>query len=154
MTAPRFTLPPRPKNTPRLEDDALVRGAGQFADDPRLPNQAYAVFVRSPHAHARIVGVDTAAARAAKGVVAVLTGADIKALGVKSAGRSPPVTGRNGAALAQPFRPTLAGERAMYVGEAVAMVVAESAGAAEDAADLVVVEYDELPAVSDPRDAA
>ncbi|HEY5306294.1 MAG TPA: xanthine dehydrogenase family protein molybdopterin-binding subunit [Pseudolabrys sp.] len=137
----------------RLEDDALVRGAGSYVDDPRLPNQAAAVFVRSPHASARIVSIDTDKARAATGVVAVLTAEDIKAAGLKSAGRHPPLPGRGGKELVQPFRPTLAGERVCYVGEAVAMVVAETLGAALDAADLITAEYDETPAVIDPRDA-
>ena len=137
----------------RLEDDALVRGAGQFVDDPRLPNQAAAVFVRSPHANARITSLDVSAARAAKGVVAVLTDADMKAAGVKSAGRHPPLLGRGGKELVQPFRPTLAGERVVYVGEAMAMVVAETVGQAQDAADLIAVDYEATPAVIDPRDA-
>ena len=72
------------RHTPRVEDEALVRGNGRFSDDPRLPNQAYAAFVRSPHAHARIVSVDTEAARKAKGVLAVLTAADMKEAGVGS----------------------------------------------------------------------
>ncbi len=135
----------------RLEDDALVRGAGRFMDDPRLPNQAYAAFVRSPHASARIVSIDTAKARSAKGVVAVLTAQDIKAAGLKSAGRHPPLPGRGGKDLIQPFRPTLAGERVLYVGEAVAMVAAETLGAAQDAAELIAVEYEEAPAVVDAR---
>ena len=137
----------------RLEDDALVRGAGKFSDDPRLPNQAAAVFVRSPHASAKVVAIDTSKARAAKGVVAVLTGEDVKAAGLKTAGRHPPVIGRGGKELVQPFRPTLAGERVHYVGEAVAMVVAETAAPAQDAADLVSVEYDATPAVIDAREA-
>ncbi len=137
----------------RLEDDALVRGQGRFVDDARFPNQAFAVFARSPHAFARIVSIDTAAAKAAKGVLAVLTGADMTEAGLKTCGRHPPLKGREGKELIQPFRPTLAGERVLYVGEAVAMVVAESIGQAEDAADLVMVEYEEQTAVVDPREA-
>ena len=137
----------------RLEDDALLRGAGKYADDPRLPKQAAAVFVRSPHASARIVSVDTGKAQAAKGVIAVLTAADITAAGLKSAGRHPPLPGRGGKELVQPFRPTLAGERVCYVGEAVAMVVAETLGQAQDAAELLAVNYEETPAVIDARDA-
>ena len=137
----------------RLEDDALVRGAGKYADDPRLPHQAVAAFVRSPHASARIVSIDADKARSAKGVVAVLTTEDITAAGLKSAGRHPPLPGRGGKELVQPFRPTLAGERVRFVGEAVAMVVAETLGQAQDAADLITVEYDETPAVIDPREA-
>jgi carbon-monoxide dehydrogenase large subunit len=137
----------------RLEDDALVRGAGKYVDDPRLPHQAAATFIRSPHASARIVSIDTQKARGAKGVVAVLTAEDITAAGLKSAGRHPPLPGRGGKELVQPFRPTLAGERVTFVGDAVAMVVAETFGQAQDAADLITVEYEETPAVIDPREA-
>jgi carbon-monoxide dehydrogenase large subunit len=145
--------PAHTNEEPRVEDDALVRGNGRFMDDPRLPNQAAAAFVRSPHASARIVSIDTSQARSAKGVVAVLTAEDITAAGLKSAGRHPPLPGRGGKELVQPFRPTLAGERVCFVGEAVAMVVAETLGAAQDAADLVAVEYAATPAVIDPREA-
>ncbi|MEP7032099.1 MAG: xanthine dehydrogenase family protein molybdopterin-binding subunit, partial [Pseudolabrys sp.] len=146
MTA---NMPSRAKNEPRIEDDALVRGLGRFMDDPRLPNQAYAAFVRSPHAHARIKAVDTAAARAAKGVLAVLTAADIKAAGVGSISRHPPVAGKGGAKMVMPFRPALAGDKVMHGGDPVAMVVAETLAAALDAADMVTVDYEELPAVVD-----
>src|SRR4029079_18297945 len=137
----------------RLEDDALVRGAGRFVDDARFPNQAFAVFVRSPHAHAKVVSVDTAQATQGKGVLAVLTGADMKAAGLGTAGKHPPLKGRGDKELIQPFRPVLALDRVRYVGEAAAMVVAETIGQAQDAADLVQVNYEELPAVVDPRDA-
>ena len=133
-------------HAPRVEDDALVRGRGQFMDDPRLPNQAYAAFVRSPHAHARVLAVNAEEARKAKGVLAVLTAADIKAAGIAGISRHPPVVGRGGAKMAMPFRPVLA-ETAMHVGDAVAMVVAESHAAAQDAADLVQVDYEELTPV-------
>jgi aerobic carbon-monoxide dehydrogenase large subunit len=144
-----MTSPARSKHEPRVEDDALVRGNGRFMDDPRLPNQAYAAFVRSPHAHARVLSVKTEAARAAKQVLVVLTAEDMKAAGVGSVSRHPPVVGRGGAKMAMPFRPSLAGDKVMHGGDPVAMVVAETAAAAQDAADLVVVEYEELPAVVD-----
>jgi aerobic carbon-monoxide dehydrogenase large subunit len=147
------TSPASPKHTPRVEDEALVRGAGRFMDDPRLPNTAYAVFVRSPHAHARVVSVRTDEARKAKKVLAVLTAEDMKAANVGSVSRHPPVPGRGGAKMITPFRPSLAGEKVMHVGDPVAMVVAESGEAAQDAADLVQVEYQELPAVIDLHDA-
>src|SRR5215510_12130121 len=140
-------------HTPRVEDDALVRGAGRFMDDPRLPNTAFAAFVRSPHAHARVVSVKTDDARRAKKVLAVLIAADMKAANVGTVSRHPPVPGRGGAKMIMPFRPSLAGEKVMHVGDPVAMVVAETIGAAQDAADLVQVEYDELPAVIDLHDA-
>src|SRR5262245_10735025 len=147
------TSPASTEHTPRVEDDALVRGTGRFMDDPRLPNTAHAVFVRSPHAHARIVSVRAEEARKAKKVLAVLTAEDMKAANVGSVSRHPPATGRGGAKMIMPFRPSLAGEKVMHVGDPVAMVVAESMAAAQDAADLVQVEYDELPAVIDLADA-
>jgi len=146
MTA---TSPARTHHKPRVEDDALVRGNGRFMDDPRLPNQAYAAFVRSPHAHARVLSVKTDAARAAKNVLAVLTAEDMKAAGVGSVSRHPPVVGRGGAKMVMPFRPALAGDKVMHGGDPVAMVVAETAAAAQDAAEQVQVEYEELPAVVD-----
>jgi carbon-monoxide dehydrogenase large subunit len=139
--------------TPRVEDEALVTGKGRFSDDLRLPNQAYAAFVRSPHAHARIVSVNMGAAKKAKGVVAVITAADMNEAGVTSLSRHPPIQGRNGGKLATPYRPAIAGEKVLYAGEAVAMVIAETLGRAADAVDLVEVEYDELPPVVDLRDA-
>ena len=99
--------PARSKSEPRVEDDALVRGQGRFADDPRLPNQAYAVFVRSPHAHARIKSVKTDEALRAKGVLAVITADDLKAMNIGSISRHPPVVGRGGAKMPMPFRPAL-----------------------------------------------
>ncbi|HVZ54019.1 MAG TPA: xanthine dehydrogenase family protein molybdopterin-binding subunit, partial [Pseudolabrys sp.] len=144
-----MTLPARSKDEPRVEDDALVRGQGRFMDDPRLPNQAYAAFVRSPHAHARVLSVKTDDARKAKGVLAVLTAEDMKAANVGSVSRHPPVPGKGGAKMAMPFRPALAGDKVMHAGEPVAMVVAETAAFALDAADLIVVDYEELPTVVD-----
>jgi len=138
---------------PRVEDEALVTGKGRFTDDPRLPGQAYAAFVRSPHAHARVVSVNTDEAKKAKGVLAVLTAADMQEAGISSLSRHPPIGGRNGTKLATPYRGALGGEKVRFVGEAVAMVVAETLGQAYDAADLVVVEYDELTPVVDLRDA-
>jgi aerobic carbon-monoxide dehydrogenase large subunit len=142
------TSPARSQHEPRVEDDALVRGNGRFVDDPRLPNQAYAAFVRSPHAHARVLAVHADAARKAKGVLAVLTAEDIKAAGVGGISRHPPVVGRDGAKMVMPFRPALAGT-AMHAGDPVAMVVAETRAAAQDAAELVQVDYEELPPVVD-----
>ena len=136
------------KHAPRVEDDALVRGLGHFTDDPKLPNQAYAAFVRSPYAHARVVSINADDARKAKGVLAVLTPEDIKAAGVGGISRHPPVVGRGGAKMAMPFRPALA-DTPMHVGDPVAMVVAETRSAAQDAAELIQIEYDELPAVVD-----
>jgi carbon-monoxide dehydrogenase large subunit len=133
----------------RVEDDPLVRGNGRYIADAPLPDQAYAYFVRSPHAFARIVGVDVEAAAKAPGVIGVLTGKDFEGIG--SIGRHPPIAGRGGKTLVMPHRPALALERVLHVGEPVAMVVAESAAAAQDAAELVTVDYEELAPVVDAR---
>ncbi len=133
----------------RVEDEILVRGHGRYMADMPLPNQAYAYFVRSPHAAARIVGIDIEAAAKAPGVIGVLTAKDMEGIG--NLGRHPPVPGRGGKTLILPHRPALAGERVVHVGEPVAMVVAESAAAALDASELVSVDYEEQPAVTDAR---
>jgi len=132
----------------RVEDEALLRGRGRYAADAVTQGAAIGWFVRSPHAFARIRSVDTASAAAAPGVVAVLTAADVAA---GSVARPVPQTGRGGAPLKSPFRPALAGERALHAGEPVALVVAETRGAAQDAAELVEVEYEPLQAVTDLR---
>ncbi len=139
----------RAAHTPRVEDDILVRGKGRYAADVTEPGQAYAYFVRSPHAFARIVGVDIAAASGAAGVLGVLTAKDME--GIASLGRHPPLAGRGGKPLILPHRPPLAGERAVHIGEPVAMVVAETASAAQDAAELVAIEYEPLTPVIDAR---
>jgi aerobic carbon-monoxide dehydrogenase large subunit len=136
---------------PRVEDDALLRGLGRFIEDAPQPDQAYACFVRSPHAHARIGSIDVAAARGAEGVVAVLTHTELDAAGVGSCSVHPPLAGRNGTKLIMPFRPALARDRVLHVGQPIALVVAETLAAAQDAAELVAVDYQELPAVADVR---
>src|SRR6202161_4063864 len=133
----------------RVEDNPLVRGHGRYIADAPLPNQAYAYFVRSPHAYARIVSVDTSGAAKAPGVVGVLTAKDME--GVGNLGRHPPVPGRGGKALILPHRPALAGERVVHIGAPVAMGGAETAVAAQDAAEFVSVEYEELTPVTDAR---
>jgi aerobic carbon-monoxide dehydrogenase large subunit len=137
----------------RLEDEALLRGRGRFVDDAPLPRQVYGVFVRSPHAHARINGIDAAGAQGTDGVLAVLTAADLKAAGVGKIHSHFPMTGRGGVGLIDPARPALAQERVMHVGQPVALVVATSAALAQDAAERVSVDYQELPAVTDGREA-
>src|SRR5712691_10617844 len=137
--------------TIRVEDDQLLRGTGRYADDAKPANLTYAHFVRSPHAHARIKSVDAAEARKAPKVLAVLTAKNME--GVGSVSRHPPMTGRNGFKLIMPHRPSLAGEKVTHVGQPVAVVVAETLAAAQDAGELVAVEYEELPAVTDAQDA-
>jgi aerobic carbon-monoxide dehydrogenase large subunit len=132
--------------TGRVEDDALLRGLGRYGDDVRPDEALAAVFVRSPHAHAAIRGIDVTDARAAPGVVAVFTGADLRDLGTVSAAR--PVPDRTGRMTVSPFRPVLAADRATHVGEPVALVIATTRAAAEDGAELVAVDWDPLPAVA------
>jgi len=135
----------------RVEDDALVRGLGRYIADAPLPNQAFAFFVRSPHAFARIVSIDASAAANAPGVIAILTAQDMD--GVGNIARHPPVPGCGGAKLVLSHRPALARDRVMHIGEAVAMVIAESALAAQDAGEFVDIQYEPLQPVTDARDA-
>lgn len=124
----------------RYEDATLLSGQGKYAGDV-VDAELTGLFVRSPHAHAKIVRIDAAAARQAPGVAAVLTFADMKAAGVGSVSVSIPFPGRDGKMPYSPFRPALAGDRVMHVGEPIALVVARSAAEAEDAAALIEVEY-------------
>ena len=133
----------------RLADQHLMTGRGKFTDDVNLPGQAYAAFARSPHAHARIVRVDTAAARAAPGVIAVITGADLVADGVGQMPFSQMHKRPDGSPITAPPRYPLAADAARYVGHAFAMVIAGTRNQAKDAAELVEVEWEELPAVAD-----
>jgi carbon-monoxide dehydrogenase large subunit len=138
------------QSIPRLEDDALLRGKARFVDDVRPRNALEAAFLRSGFAHARIISIDTTSAKALPGVHAVLTMQDIR----------PHLNGEK-LALALPsssfkleaLRPVLADTEVAYVGEAVAVVIADDRYIAEDAAGLIEVEYDPLPAVSDCREA-
>ncbi|HYR34032.1 MAG TPA: xanthine dehydrogenase family protein molybdopterin-binding subunit [Burkholderiales bacterium] len=124
----------------RLEDDRMLTGRGKYVSDWNLPRQAYGHFVRSDRAHAEIVALDAAAALAHPGVLAVFTGEDIKT-SLKSLPCALPVKGRGGMELIHPGRPALAQGRVRFTGDAVALVVAESAAAAQDAAELVAIEY-------------
>src|SRR5882672_6955526 len=145
----------------RKEDAALLTGQGRFSDDLDLPGQAYAAFVRSPHAHARIRAIDAAAALAVPGVLAVLTGADALSDGLKPIPHRP-VIGAPDIALGKrdasdkflsPHH-ALPSDKARFAGEAVAIVVADSIAAAKDAAERVNVDYEPLPAVTDTVKAA
>ena len=145
----------------RKEDARLLTGAGRFGDDVALPGQAHAAFVRSPYAHARIRGIDGAAALAAPGVLAVLTGADAAADGLQPIPHRPvptnphevPLRSRDGSAFFVAPHAPLPADRARFVGEPVAMVLAETAAAARDAADAVRVDWEPLPAVVTADDA-
>src|SRR5947199_9358032 len=135
----------------RFEDVRLVRGGGRFHDDVNLPGQAHAVIVRSIHAHARIVTIDAAHARRAPGVLAVFTGADVAELGTMkmTLKRKRP----DGSPMCAPPHHGLRRERARYVGDPVAMVVADTLAQAEDAAELLEIDYEPLPAVTSTADA-
>jgi carbon-monoxide dehydrogenase large subunit len=149
---------------PRFEDLRLLRGAGKYSDDLSMPGQAYAVFVRAPHAHAKVKRIDSAAAQKMPGVIAVLTGADYIADGLKGALQRANPAGAidiKVRAFDPAKRPVLEEQqyplvidRVRYPGEAVAMVVAESRLAARNAAEAIEIEYDVLSAVTDARKAA
>ena len=137
----------------RLEDDRMLTGRGKYVSDWNLPGQAYGHFVRSDRAHADIVSIDSAAARAHPGVIAVFTGEDVKGE-LKSLPCALPVKGRGGMELINPGRPALAQGRVRFTGDAVALVIAENAVAAADAAELVNIEYRDRAAVVSAQDAA
>ncbi len=132
----------------RKEDLRLVRGQGQYSSDWNLPDQLHACFVRADRAHAAIRSVDTAAAKRLEGVVAVLDGADLAGAGMRTLPPTVPYTGRGGTRILMPERPALAQDRVRYVGEEVAVVIAETARQAMDAAEAIIVEYDDLPAAT------
>ena len=138
----------------RKEDGRLLVGAGRYSDDVDRPGQAYACFVRSLHAHARIEGIDTLAARATPGVIAVLTGADAVADGVRPLTHVPmpasphEVMVRPGDVSFVAPHPPMPADRVRCVGEAVALVVADTPAAACDGAERVLVDWTPLPAVT------
>ena len=147
----------------RKEDLRLVRGAGRYSDDMGLPNQAYASVLRAPQAHARIVNINAEAARAAHGVLCVLTGHEVEADGLKPIPpdflflgslefqRSLPdpiLVNKDGSPIFESPYPLLPRDRVRYIGQAVAMVVAETLARAKDATELIEIDYEELPAVT------
>jgi carbon-monoxide dehydrogenase large subunit len=139
------------KPVQRKEDERLLTGRGRFSDDVNLPGQAYAAFVRSPHAHARIVSIEKEAAMEIPGVLAVLTGADAAADGLKPIPCKPITANPHEVPLKGSFPvayPALTAHEVRYVGQAVALVVAETAAAAKDAAERVAVDYEVLAAVT------
>ena len=135
----------------RLEDDALLAGSGRFIDDLDLPRAAHAVFVRSPQVHARVLGIDKSAALAMPGVLAVFTAADLQAAGIGGMTSTLAQRNRDGSAPQPTPRPVLADACVRFVGEAVAMVVAETAREARDGAEAVTVDYEALTHEIDPR---
>ncbi len=137
---------------PRKEDPTLVRGEGRYTDDIGLPNQAYAVMVRSSEAHGIINGIDTGTARGMPGVLAVLTGEDLKAYGGLKC--TLPLKSRDGSPIKYVPRPALATDKVRFVGDPVACVIAETIAQAKDAAEAVALDIEPLPAVVSARDAA
>ena len=133
----------------RKEDYRFLTGAGQYTDDVTLPGQTHAAFVRSPHAHARIKSIDISKAKAAEGVLAVYTGDDVAAAKLGGLPCGWLITDVNGQPMKEPPHPVLAQGKVRYVGDQVALVVAETQAQARDAAELVEVDYETLPAVVD-----
>jgi carbon-monoxide dehydrogenase large subunit len=132
----------------RREDFRLTQGRGLFAADVELGGMNHVVFVRSPYAHARIASIDTAAAKQAKDVVAVFTAADLDADGVRDYILPTKMQRPGGVEVTETPRPPLVRDRVRFLGEPVVMVIAKSLGAARDAAELAIVDYEELPAVA------
>ncbi|MCB1811692.1 MAG: xanthine dehydrogenase family protein molybdopterin-binding subunit, partial [Candidatus Competibacteraceae bacterium] len=132
----------------RKEDKRFVTGKGNYTDDINLPNQLYAYIVRSPYASARINAIDSRAAKAAPGVVAVFTGADMAADTVGSLPCGWQIHSRDGSPMVEPPHPPLVPDQVRHVGDQVAVIVAESLYQAKDAAELLEIDYTELPVVT------
>jgi len=135
----------------RKEDYRFLTGTGQYTDDINPQHHTHAWFLRSPHAHARIRGIDTARAKAAPGVIAILTGDDLTGVNGLPCGWL--ITGTDGQPMKEPPHPILAQGKTRYVGDGVALVIAETPDQAKDAAELIAVDYEVLPAVVNPVDA-
>ncbi len=135
----------------RREDYRFLTGAGQYTDDVSVQHQTYAVFVRSPHAHAKIRKIDLAKAKAAPGVVGIFTGDDIANAKIGGLPCGWLITDTQGQPMKEPPHPVLAHGKVRHVGDQVAVVIAETLAQARDAAELVDVDYDVLPAVADAR---
>ena len=133
----------------RVEDPRLLIGGGRYTDDISLPNEAIGVVLRSPHAHARVVSIDAAAARALPGVLGVFTAVDLAADKVGAIPCAIPLKNRDGSPRAEVPHPVLADGRVRHVGDPVAFIVATTHQAARDAAEAVMVDYDILPSVTD-----
>src|SRR5712672_1484151 len=137
----------------RKEDDTLVRGKGKYTDDFSLPGQTYAWIVRSSHAHGLIKGIDTEAAKAMPGVLGVWTGADLASANYNPFTCGLPLKNRDGTPLLQTNRTALVTDKVRYVGAPVAFVVAETLAQARDAAEVVELDIEPLPAVTNAAEA-
>src|SRR5438105_4684547 len=137
----------------RREDYRFLTGGGTYTDDINRPGQLYAYILRSPHAHARITAIDASAATRAPGVVAIYIGADMPADGVGGLPCGWQVHSKDGSPMAEPPHPVLAIGKARHVGDPVAVEIATSKQEAKNAAELIDVDYTELPAVATTTDA-
>ena len=137
----------------RREDERFLTGRGQYTDDVVLPGQTYGYFLRSPHAHARIASIDTTAARAMPGVVAIFTGRDVADSKIGGLPCGWLIHSRDGSPMKEPPHPIIAADKVLHVGDQVALVVAETPLQAKDASEAIVVDYDVLPAVVEPAKA-
>ncbi|HYA66502.1 MAG TPA: molybdopterin cofactor-binding domain-containing protein, partial [Burkholderiaceae bacterium] len=140
------------RSVERKEDYRFLTGKGQYTDDVVLPNQSYAVFVRSQQAHARLRAVNTAQALRAPGVLGIITGKDLAGVGGLPCGWL--IKSLDGSPMKEPKHPVLAEDKVRYVGELIALVVADTLEQARAAASLVEVEYDVLPAVAETATAS
>jgi aerobic carbon-monoxide dehydrogenase large subunit len=133
----------------RKEDYRFLTGGGNYTDDVQMVGQTYAYFLRSPHAHAKVVKIDKAAALKAPGVIAIFTGEDLAADKVGGLPCGWLITDINGQPMKEPPHPCLAQGKVQHVGDQVAVIIAETYLQAKDAAELIDVDYDVLPAVVD-----
>ena len=133
---------------PRNEDPILLRGQGRYSDDLNLPSQAYAVMVRSGYAHGVINGIDTEEAGRMPGVLGIFTGPDLTAAGIRNMPIGMAIPTADGSPPHRPSCPVLTSDKVRYVGDPIAIVVAETAMQARDAAEAVLVDIDPLPAVT------
>jgi aerobic carbon-monoxide dehydrogenase large subunit len=137
----------------RKEDFRFVTGKGQYTDDINRPGQTYIHFVRSPHAHAKIRSIDASEAKKCPGVVAVLTGADLANDKIGNLICGWAITSKDGSPMKMSAHPAIANGKANHVGDAVAVVIAETLAQAKDAGEKINIDYEVLPAVSDPAQA-
>ena len=140
MTRFSISQPVRQVEAPRL-----LQGQGRFTDDLTFDRQSYAVFLRSPHAHAKLLRVDATAAREMPGVIAILTGEDYAAEGLGDVRGISPAKRRDGSPMFRPPRPAITRDRVRHVGQPIAVVIAESVARAKDAAEAIEVDYELLP---------
>ena len=137
----------------RLEDQRMLTGRGRYVSDWNLPGQAYGHFLRSDRAHAKIVSIQKQEALNSPGVIAVITGEELAQAGLKPIPAAAPFKWRDGSAQRLAQRPSLAHEVVRHVGEPVALIVAETAAQAQDAAEALMVQYEDLPAVVTAQEA-